>query len=632
MLGYRAHFNVEHRDTVRDVALNQFGSWLREKGYDSDLLRANETIQVAAGVEASLIEIHGLDESQTTRAQLIERKPEGSWTSALTIHCPTDPSIAPSILIDIHSPTADDDQPIHTGIPRLARNLLGALEAWDSTALLADRPTLIREDDVERLVQTICDPRRRCLLFVAGSTETLPLGAWRNYVGTLLRQTSGLASSYVLDSPATRAIDLLLGPTHSVRPGTLRTYLPGVEPGNELDARRHRILSTTRIVNDRSQWLAGILGRRALENAIEAELPLHIQDVLDRISGHEDALLLGHVAVATRPQQGLSSATEPSLAEPAPDVEAQQAPSSLTRTDDLPTHVAQADDGLLVSPAAEAYLVAVNALRDVLGVGDPTPQDWSTFARLASTGQQAERAQAEVAARLEELRGELGESAHERRNLTRRLEDEQLEHAATYDSLAGTEDELRRLRTLLLQTDRAIGVYVRPEPDENQVETPGSFVELVANMGELPGIEFTGDPSITVRLDVHDPLGVWANKAWMILRALSDYAAASNSGRCDRDVHGYLLNLPDGCRGYSANKHAPTESEDVQKSPKFSDARWFPVPSVVDPTCATAMMAHFKVAQSGLISPRLHYYDDVRRSGRVYVGYIGPHLPTKRTN
>jgi hypothetical protein len=638
MLGYRAHFNVDQRDTARDLSLEQFELWLQEKGYDGSQLRTKQAVQVAKGVEASLIDIQGADQSQSTRIQLVERKPGGSWTSALTVHVPADPSARASILIDIHSPATDQDQPVHTGIPRLARNLLEAVEAWDSTARLSDRPTLVRTDDVGALVDAIRDPSRRCLLFAAGSTETLPLSAWRNYVGELLRQTSGLAASYVLDAATTRAIDTYLGPTHSISPGTVRTFLPGVELGSEFDARRHRILSTTRIVNDRSQWLAGILGRRARENALEAELPPHLQEVLDRISGREDALLLGqkHPASEPRPQHVRPGSlevdeTSPHTAAPSSSPSATQADTDHPETD-TPLELGTPPESLPIAPAAEAYLAAVNAMRAVLGVEDPTPKDWETLATLAITGQQAEHSQAEVAARLEDLRSELNASGHERRNLTRRLEDEQLEHATTYDGLTKAEDELRRLRLLLLQTDKAADVYVRPDSEDTQVQPPGSFVELVANLGDLPGIVFTGDESIAARLDVHDPLGVWASKAWMILLALSDYAAASTTGRCDRDVHGYLLNLPDDCRGYSANKHAPGESEDVQKSNRFSDARRFPVPLEVDPAGAASMMAHFKIAQSGLVSPRLHYLDDVRRTGKVYVGYIGPHLPTKRTN
>src|SRR5690606_17160308 len=112
----------------------------------------------------------------------------------------------------------------------------------------------------------------------------------------------------------------------------------------------------------------------------------------------------------------------------------------------------------------------------------------------------------------------------------------------------------------------------------------------------------------------------------------SDYARESVAGRCPTDVEGYLRQLPAGCRGYSANKHAPTESVTTQSIPRFRRARLFPVPATVDRRGQAMMNAHFRIAQSGLLSPRLHYLDDTARTGKVYVGYIGPHLPTKQTN
>lgn len=44
------------------------------------------------------------------------------------------------------------------------------------------------------------------------------------------------------------------------------------------------------------------------------------------------------------------------------------------------------------------------------------------------------------------------------------------------------------------------------------------------------------------------------------------------------------------------------------------------------------MGAHFKITQHRMISPRLHYFDHVAHTGRIYVGYIGRHLPTQQTN
>jgi hypothetical protein len=50
------------------------------------------------------------------------------------------------------------------------------------------------------------------------------------------------------------------------------------------------------------------------------------------------------------------------------------------------------------------------------------------------------------------------------------------------------------------------------------------------------------------------------------------------------------------------------------------------------PDGAIFMDAHFKIARKGLVSPRIYYHDDAGRTGKIYVGYIGRHLPNAHTN
>jgi hypothetical protein len=125
-----------------------------------------------------------------------------------------------------------------------------------------------------------------------------------------------------------------------------------------------------------------------------------------------------------------------------------------------------------------------------------------------------------------------------------------------------------------------------------------------------------------------DPYETWAGKAWEAALALQDYADYG----LGRGVVAYLRDVPAGRHGYSGNRHAAGESDDVRSNPKYRAARVFPVPVTVNPDGQVAMWAHFKLTQSGLVSPRMHYLDDTSRSGHVYIGYIGKHLPTKQTN
>jgi hypothetical protein len=56
------------------------------------------------------------------------------------------------------------------------------------------------------------------------------------------------------------------------------------------------------------------------------------------------------------------------------------------------------------------------------------------------------------------------------------------------------------------------------------------------------------------------------------------------------------------------------------------------VPRDIHPDGAIFMDAHFKIARKGLVSPRIYYHDDASRTGKIYVGYIGRHLPNAHTN
>jgi len=44
------------------------------------------------------------------------------------------------------------------------------------------------------------------------------------------------------------------------------------------------------------------------------------------------------------------------------------------------------------------------------------------------------------------------------------------------------------------------------------------------------------------------------------------------------------------------------------------------------------MDAHFKLGAKKTISPRMHYFDAAAIDGKIYVGYIGRHLPSPQTN
>ncbi|MCY3894549.1 MAG: hypothetical protein OXF65_14785 [Acidimicrobiaceae bacterium] len=122
----------------------------------------------------------------------------------------------------------------------------------------------------------------------------------------------------------------------------------------------------------------------------------------------------------------------------------------------------------------------------------------------------------------------------------------------------------------------------------------------------------------------------WALSVFDGLLALEAYA---NSGAGFKDFR-------DWCRRSkhqriwfaNAKKLAMNESEEVMRQPELSKHRLMPIATAVRSDGRIEMQAHLKLSNRSF-APRLYFYDDTRRSGgtgKVHVGYIGPHLPTKR--
>jgi hypothetical protein len=110
--------------------------------------------------------------------------------------------------------------------------------------------------------------------------------------------------------------------------------------------------------------------------------------------------------------------------------------------------------------------------------------------------------------------------------------------------------------------------------------------------------------------------------------ALADYVRARTDGVCEKGVGYYLAHTPHGYRTVPPGKHGGETGETMRR---YGDQRVLPVPIVVDPSGQAVMKAHFKLAKIGKVSPRMYYLDNYGRSGRIYVGYIGPHLTNTQT-
>lgn len=623
MLGYRSYFSVAGAEPGQTIplALGQLHAWLRSKRYDADLLVPGPIVEVGHRALARLTTEHTQDGGDSFRFVLRETQPIGTWITQLVIHDPRQGREQPWVWLDVDAPPAegiDSGRPRWTPLPRLARELLEVLDGRDHGARLNPSVETVREEDLEALVEVLEAPGRRGPVFVAGSDATLPMHPWRKLVGELLHQTTGLAAGYILDPEATERFGDVVGPGHAVPPGAMRTFLRGMDSGSDLDAYRHRLLTTSRIVSSDSSRIVRVLGTRARDLTLHEPIPRTASRTLERLLARADDGSATAVEEAPRDFGRLEAASPSAVPAVEPDSEA------------------RASDAVEVARASiesEDDRVALNAhVRQIFGDEVVTSDSLTRWAadiaeveRLRGVLERKDRQLAELSDAALALSNELAAAVL-------RLEDEQLEHRSTFDVLTVAENERHALRMRLQSADLGGQAWTPLDGEEVPMSAPESFGELLKRIETLMHVTFTGDAGSSEELDVRDPLGTWAAKAWGALCSLEDYVQSRLDGRHSGSVDMYLGDVPSGYRGFSANRHARDESEDVRNNSRFRAAREFKVPGAIDRNGWIFMGAHFKIAQSGTVSPRLHYHDAFDADQKVYVGYIGRHLPTQKTN
>ncbi len=267
-----------------------------------------------------------------------------------------------------------------------------------------------------------------------------------------------------------------------------------------------------------------------------------------------------------------------------------------------------------------------SVLHAVLGTGEITLENLGRLEVLARNAQRAEATKQRISARLRELQDSVDNAGLERDIAYEELAVEQRERAVAEEERAEAERRLRYVRKQLIIAGRADVAWTEPELDVRDIR-PDTFVDLLDRLAEVEHVRFTGDAGVTLDLDKHGNSRSWAGKTWDALLALDDYARISVTEGFAGDVTAYLADTPAECRSFSGNRHASTESGDVQRNPQLHAPRELPVPAEIDPSERAFMGAHFKIAQSATISPRMHYLDATARTQVIYVGYIGPHLP-----
>lgn len=187
------------------------------------------------------------------------------------------------------------------------------------------------------------------------------------------------------------------------------------------------------------------------------------------------------------------------------------------------------------------------------------------------------------------------------------------------------EEERGRYRQLRWQFDNPDG-----HGDTAVLELPNSASTLTEAAElcrmHLPGVVLHADACRDLEeLDSAPEGSAWASTAWRGLRALHSYALDAptfNGGFwqwCDRSNH------PDIWPA-TPKKLSMTESDTVVQNERLLAARNLPVDKSVNASGRIEMLAHLKIAEGGGSNiPRVYFHDDTAGSGKVHVGFFGPH-------
>lgn len=238
-------------------------------------------------------------------------------------------------------------------------------------------------------------------------------------------------------------------------------------------------------------------------------------------------------------------------------------------------------------------------------------RDWEEFAldldednqALRATAERLQRKNADLQDDRDMAMEEAAESERVAHNLARKVE--------------YLRQELRSLRVIPDAFEQEI--HQRPAPDSCQ--------EAVEEARHLSLVEVHPNaPKEIARLDSDEDSALWGKRIDRYLQALESYGKDKEEKRfegnfkswCDQSGSDNVIN--------SRKFVALFESETVRNNKEYMRHRLFPIDKSVNPSGFIEMQAHLKVVQGGGMNiPRIYFYDDTHKTGKIFIGFIGPH-------
>ena len=544
------------------------------------------------------------DASRRLLLQFTETNNTGSWrVRIIAIDYPADSKHNDALVIEasrVDDPTAEGQ----VDPPRVVQQLLSRERIIDGGTHVTDEPHLIRAGDIDEVLAAITDTHRSVSVVVAASLGQEHDDGFRTRVKQLTTKTLGTTAVFFLTEEATAGLNERLPYSHRLEPGRVRTFLPKVELDDPLDGRRHRTLGPATFA--RAIHGSGVASYLKEAFAAETRRPLldkpPASDIRRGMIAVDEAL--AQIERAARIEQR----THESLAD-TPSTPVSERGGVLPHLRRLISRWLRRDE-----PVTEE---GVDALDRFIANQSATAEEFFTTASS--------------------LEARLLEEQESSTRIKSEREDLELDLADSQDEAATLRRHVEYLRSRLAEAGDHEAAYAEPHADESWTP-PDSIVELATMLmpSSTPShpaaslIEFTGDLAPVEELQKRDQVGRYANAFWEYVHVLYDFAERRRQG-FKGNVHMYLTNDTELGAKCSPQRHAATESDSVINNPGWRAERELPVPETVHKSGRIFMGAHFKPTHRDTIAPRMHYYDDIDNTGKIYIGYIGRHLTNTQT-
>ncbi|GIH68017.1 hypothetical protein Mth01_02700 [Sphaerimonospora thailandensis] len=542
----------------------------------------------------------------------------------------------------------------------------------DGGVHLEDSPAVVDEHEVQRLVHALTEHRRRVPVVVV-SVDAKDTDAARSRARYLSTATAGAAVVALLaDLRAQDRFNQAMGAGLGVFGGGIRTYVAPFDPAEERYPYRHLPMGGALIRGEGERALDraidGIIGetaRRTPPEDVQKTLRVvnrvlagraELREIAEAVTARgpagdpaKDELFRRMMAKTVRPAPPTAAKEQATKNGAPPEGTETSKPSDQPPLSPLPSPSPGSAPSMVFDPAGLAQSVADTVVKELRTELESALSLALTSGNSGEESRGLSREIRTLAAHVAGLRdlvierhGDdelLDQAEDDADRLAHDMETLRDEHHLLLEEYAEAVIDVHRLTERVRHLERKLAEAGRPmygvAVEDDRFE-PASLAEtLIEARQRLTHLVILDTDAAATRLDVHHPAlaRTWAVKAWDALRALDDFAGARSAGRFAGGFYEWCANGSPGRHVIPVGMLSMRESQSVTNRPKFSDPRTFDVPTTVDPSGRLLMEAHVKLRPVGYPAPRMYFHDDAGgATGKIWIGYLGDHLPNTRTN